>query len=218
MFEASPICTSVTRLSDSVCIDANDAFLRTFGYERDEVVGEDSSTLDLWVDHSLRDRIMAAVHEDGTVAGFEAFFHTKEDTVRALFLVGALVEIAGEPCALMFGVDITGLKSAQERAAVREAQLRTAIDCAPFGSHTYRLDPDDRLVFVGYNRKAEEILGIDHAALVGQTLEQAFPGNAGTETAVAYRMVAREGSLTSTPTIARASRACSSCMPSRPAT
>jgi PAS domain S-box-containing protein len=71
--------------------------------------------------------------------------------------------------------------------------LRAVIDHAPFGAHLYRLDPGDRLVFTGYNRKAREMLGIDHDELLGLTLEEAFPGNVGTPTPAAYKRVAREG-------------------------
>jgi len=53
--------------------------------------------------------------------------------------------------------------------------------------------PDDRLVFIGYNARAVEMLGIDHEPLLGKTLEEAFPGNIGTDTPSAYRRVAREG-------------------------
>ena len=75
----------------------------------------------------------------------------------------------------------------------RDDLLRAVIDNAPFGAHMYRLDDADRLVFIGYNRKAGEMLGIDHTKLLGLTLEEAFPGNVGTETPDAYRRVARDG-------------------------
>jgi len=71
--------------------------------------------------------------------------------------------------------------------------LRAVIDHAPFGAHMYRLDDGERLVFIGYNRKAQEMLGIDHDELLGLTLEEAFPGNVGTPTPAAYKRVAREG-------------------------
>jgi PAS domain S-box-containing protein len=81
-----------------------------------------------------------------------------------------------------------------EAGAVDRADLlRAVIDHAPFGAHMYRLDPGDRLVFIGYNQKAREMLGIDHDELLGLTLEEAFPGNVGTPTPDAYKRVAREG-------------------------
>ena len=76
-----------------------------------------------------------------------------------------------------------------------EQAVRAVMDNAPFGAHMYRLEDDDRLVFVGYNRKAEEMLDLDHGPLLGKTLEEAFPGNVGTETPAGYRRVAREGGV-----------------------
>ena len=39
-FRASPVGTSITRLSDGQIVDVNDAFLGLFGYTREEVVGQ----------------------------------------------------------------------------------------------------------------------------------------------------------------------------------
>jgi PAS domain S-box-containing protein len=82
-----------------------------------------------------------------------------------------------------------------ENPRARDSLLTAVIDNAPFGAHMYRLDDDDRLVFIGYNRKAEEMLGIEHHALIGLTLEEAFPGNLGTDTPAEYKRVAREGGV-----------------------
>jgi PAS domain S-box-containing protein len=193
LFHNNPVSTAIVRLSDSRFIEVNDAFLKLLGYERDEVVGADAAGFEPWVDPAVQNRLLEAIVGDGSIVGVEVPFRTKQGAVGTLLTIGQAIEVSGEPCALMFGVDITALKAAQLRAEVREAQLLSAIDNAPFGAHMYRLDPDDRLVLVGYNRKAEEMLGVDHSHLVGQTLEEAFTGNAGTETAVAYRRVAREG-------------------------
>jgi PAS domain S-box-containing protein len=90
-------------------------------------------------------------------------------------------------------VDITDIKNAEAERADKEARQQALLDNAPYGAHMYELHDDDRLVFVGRNKRAEEILGLDHSELIGKTIEDAFPGNAGTETPDAYRRVAREG-------------------------
>ena len=99
----------------------------------------------------------------------------------------------GRRFAMSTGRDVTKIKAAEEEALREETRLQSVLDNAPFGAHLYELTLDDRLVFVGYNRRAEDMLGVDHAPLIGKTLEEAFPGNVGTETPEAYRRVAREG-------------------------
>jgi PAS domain S-box-containing protein len=117
--------------------------------------------------------------------------------VRAIWLTDFIVMTA--VAMVLFTQDLTG---ARDRAlagmgdvARSEQALRAVMDNAPFGVHMYRLDEDDTLVFVGYNRKAEEMLELDHTPLIGKTLEEAFPGNVGTETPAGYRRVAREGGV-----------------------
>jgi PAS domain S-box-containing protein len=88
--------------------------------------------------------------------------------------------------------DIVERRLAEKRLAESQLRLQAVVESAPFGAHMYELTDDDRLVFVGYNRKAQEMLGVDHDELIGLTLEEAFPGNAGTETPAQYRRVARE--------------------------
>jgi PAS domain S-box-containing protein len=88
---------------------------------------------------------------------------------------------------------ITERKRLEADATEREGWLRALLDNAPYGAHMYELMPGDRLIFIGYNARAVEMLGIDHEPLIGQTLEEAFPGNVGSETPEAYRRVAREG-------------------------
>jgi PAS domain S-box-containing protein/putative nucleotidyltransferase with HDIG domain len=93
---------------------------------------------------------------------------------------------------------ITKRKRLEGEAADRETWLRALLDNAPYGAHMYELLPGDRLIFIGYNARAAEMLKIDHEPLIGLTMEEAFPGNVGSEASEAYRRVAREGGTWST--------------------
>lgn len=77
---------------------------------------------------------------------------------------------------------------------LRTAQRAAALSGkASLGMHQYQLDPAGRLVFVGANPDADQLLGIDHSTLVGKTIEEIFPGLANTDIPEIYRSVAREG-------------------------
>jgi PAS domain S-box-containing protein len=83
--------------------------------------------------------------------------------------------------------------SAEHRLRDSEARFRSIVDSSPMGIHLYRLEVPDRLVFLGSNPAGDRILGFPADSLVGRTLEEAFPGLAGTEVAVQYRRVCAEG-------------------------
>jgi PAS domain S-box-containing protein len=63
----------------------------------------------------------------------------------------------------------------------------------PLGIHVYSLETEDRLVFLGANPAADQILGVDNRIFVGRTIEEAFPPLERTEVPAMYRRVALTG-------------------------
>jgi PAS domain S-box-containing protein len=92
-----------------------------------------------------------------------------------------------------FTKTVASLRSKLQDLEKAAARTKSIVEGAPFGAHTFRLEADGRLVFVATNRSAEKIIGAEHAKLIGKTLEEAFPGNVGTEIPEAYRRVAVTG-------------------------
>ncbi len=89
--------------------------------------------------------------------------------------------------------DITLQKLAEAALQESEQKFRNIIEALPFGVHMYHLDERDELILTGYNPAAQQILGVDHATLLGKTILSAFPGLAHTDIPQGYRGVARQG-------------------------
>jgi CheY-like chemotaxis protein len=82
---------------------------------------------------------------------------------------------------------------AEEELRASEKRNRWIIEGSPTGIHLYELAEDGDLVFLGANPAADRILELDHAALVGQTIDDVFPNLRETEVPGRYREVARTG-------------------------
>jgi PAS domain S-box-containing protein len=89
-----------------------------------------------------------------------------------------------------------------DRVAELEAELQRSraafqnlLEHAPFGVQRYELDGEGRLLLSWANAAADRILGLEHARLVGRTVEAAFPSLAGTTVVDACRRVACTGSV-----------------------
>ena len=95
---------------------------------------------------------------------------------------------------------IAGLRAeVEERRAIEtrlresESRVRSIVESSPMGIHLYRLEDAGRLVLTGSNPAGDRILGTPVGPLVGRTIEEAFPGLAGTEVPDRYRRLCAEG-------------------------
>lgn len=56
-----------------------------------------------------------------------------------------------------------------------EQRFRNIVESVPMGMQRYQLTTDGRLLFIGANRTADSLMGVDHDPLIGMTMEEAFP-------------------------------------------
>ncbi len=109
--------------------------------------------------------------------------------------VGKLVvDAQGQPSGLVLcSRDVTERMQAEEARRTSEQRMRNVVNASPFGAHLYQLHADGRMEFIGANRSADKILGVDHSQFLGKTIEEAFPGLAESPIPEAYRRVAATG-------------------------
>ena len=72
----------MTGLNDGRVRDANDAFLNTSGYTREEILGRTPVELGLWVDPAQRDEGIRLLKEGKVVRSLECRFRVKSGEER----------------------------------------------------------------------------------------------------------------------------------------
>jgi diguanylate cyclase (GGDEF)-like protein/PAS domain S-box-containing protein len=175
VFQSGPNTAVISRLSDGVIIDANQAFLDSTGFERNEVIGRTVLDLGIWVNASERQRFVDAALHNKTCRDFEALSRRKNGQTFWIRLSASLIEIAGVQCLLAFGQDISEAKAAEERLALAQEALRASevryrtafqmnldsVDICHKEDGTFIDVNDAFLRITGFNR--EEVIG--HTAL-----------------------------------------------------
>lgn len=158
-------------------------------YKREELIG--ISFEDLYADLGQRDRFQKTIMNRGAINNEEALVLDKDGSV-VQGLINAKY-IADERKIIGSLQDITDRKQAEENLKKSEETFRSIVESSPMGIHLYRLEADDRLVFMGANPAADRIVGIDHSEVIGKTIEEAFPALIDTEIPNRYRQAAVEG-------------------------
>lgn len=176
-FHNSPDAITITRASDGMLIDVNDSLERLSGYTRDEVVGNNSVDMKLWITRQDRDRYVFALKESGRVTDFETNFRTKSGEVRSFLLSGEIFEMNEEKYILGVIRDVTERKRTElelieskelaERSERELAQknkqlternkfIQTILDHLPIGLSLNNIDEG---VATYMNKKFQEIYG-----------------------------------------------------------
>ncbi len=106
-FHSSPALMVISRVADRRITEANPAFLRACGFERDDVIGRTPDEIGLWVRPEQRDLFLAAVRERGAVRDLEGEFRGKDGAIATFLVHADILELGGTPSLLTVGIDIS---------------------------------------------------------------------------------------------------------------
>ncbi len=120
VFHSSPVAISITRLADGHCVDVNEAYLRRFGWTREEMIGHTMLEIGLWPSKEARDRWVDAVRSKGRTRDFENVLLTKSGEPRTILASSELIRLQGATYVLVFVHDVTELRRAE--AELRESE------------------------------------------------------------------------------------------------
>ncbi|HKV37733.1 MAG TPA: PAS domain S-box protein [Blastocatellia bacterium] len=116
-FNSSPVILAISRLADRKCIAVNDSFLRTTGFERNEVLGRDANELNLPSDTQAMEEILSLFKAEKSIRNVELTQRMKSGELRDFVVSAEVVEMGGEECVLTVSEDITDRKRAEEERA-----------------------------------------------------------------------------------------------------
>jgi PAS domain S-box-containing protein len=170
-FQAGPILTGISRMSDGAFILVNDALLNWSGYARDEVIGRNSAELGFWERSEDRAAFWEDLRRTGSVRERECRVRNRHGKAFTLLMSSKVVELNGVPHLLSMALDITRRKEAEAEVLASEARLResearfsVAFHASPaligilrMNDGKYVLANDAHLNWLGYSR--EEVIG-----------------------------------------------------------
>lgn len=124
LFAANPAPMALSTLAEDRFVEVNEAFLRTTGYAREEVVGRSSAELHLFVDPAHQRMIAARLASQGRIADCELRLQRKDGTVLDGLFAGERLESQGKSYFLTVMIDQTARKQAERALRESEEQYR----------------------------------------------------------------------------------------------
>lgn len=112
-FHSSPAAHAISRFPDGMHVEVNEAWLRTMGYSREEVIGRTAMELGLWANPEERTRWVSEVMKTGRLLAYPTRHRRKDGAVRDILLSAEVVEMEGGPHFFISIVDVTAEQLAQ---------------------------------------------------------------------------------------------------------
>ena len=126
LFHANPIPTALTWLENGLLMDVNEAYLRYFGYERDEIIGRTPQELEQWLDPDERADLVSRVRAEGRIRDFEIDTGHPSGRGKTILLSLQHVTIEGEEALISAFIDVTERVRAERQIHTLAAQLTVA--------------------------------------------------------------------------------------------
>jgi PAS domain S-box-containing protein len=158
------ICTA----PDGRCIEANEAFVRSSGYDREEIIGQRAEELNIWPDPGERDRFFRELSDKGFVREQVAGFQNKAGRPGVVCWHAELVTVGDGQYIVALAEDITEQKRAEE--ALKQSEERYRFLAENMADIVWTMDLGFKTIFV--SPSVEKVLGFTPEERKRQTLEE----------------------------------------------
>src|SRR5262249_43712892 len=85
-FRTSPLLMTIARLEDARFVEVNPAFVNMLGLKREDVIGQDSLGLDLWLDREARASFFQRLKQERVMSNLECQMRGREGLIHTMQL------------------------------------------------------------------------------------------------------------------------------------
>ena len=133
IFEASPAAILITGLKDNRVIDANDSYLRLFGFTREELVGQTDFQLSIFDDPEIRRVMVKRLNNSEPVRDYETALCTKAGEVKQVLISLDKTIFNDEPCLIYTVYDLSSLIALKQNLQTMNERFSLASRAADMG-------------------------------------------------------------------------------------
>jgi PAS domain S-box-containing protein len=151
-FRSSPDWFVISTL-EGLYVDVNEAFLRTTGYTKEEILGRSTVDIGIWVDPQKRAEMLRDISEKGVVRDLEVEFRMKSGEIRQMLWSAEAIDYGEEKCLIAMARDITDRHRAQQEQLSRE-KLEGVLEIA--GATCHEINQPLQYIYLLLNEALKE--------------------------------------------------------------
>jgi PAS domain S-box-containing protein len=170
-FHSSPVALSISRISDGTFVDANRSFLHLFGYNREEIVGQKATELNIYDNPRDRLEIVHQLEQQGRVVNYRVTARTKNGSEIKALTSAEKIELNGQGHINWTTIDITEREQAEDLLRETSNYLNNLLDYANAPIIVW----DTHFRISRFNPAFERLTGYKSQEVIGLGLDILFP-------------------------------------------
>ncbi len=180
-FNESPVAISISRMSDGLLTDVNEAYLQIFGFSRQEIIGHTSTELGIFTESNEREELVRILREKGKVHYLEVPFKTKTGKIIDTITSIDTIHVGNEDFMISTILDITEHKKAEEAVTKAKEQYDLLFNSVTEGFAHYKAVCDENgklndILVLDINPAGALQSGVSRERQIGKTWRQVWTG------------------------------------------
>jgi len=113
-FQTSLDAIAISRVSDGMYVEVNNAFFKIMGYEREQVIGRTAEELKIWADPRDQQNLLEILRQQSSCRDVEVQFRRQNGEAFWVHVSASLIELDGVACLLTVLRDVSHAKVAEQ--------------------------------------------------------------------------------------------------------
>jgi len=185
LFNLSPLPMALSTVEDGIFRDVNESFIRDSGFTKEEIVGQTSANLNLFINAGIREQFLTNVQNQGSIYGIPCDFRLRSGKIRNCLLSSSTISINGVFYLLSTIQDITDILMTKEALKESEERFRALAENIP--DMIVRFDKNLHLLYG--NKAVTDRTNLPVDSMIGKTAKEYGAPSDSTEQ---WEQVARE--------------------------
>jgi len=180
LFKINPDAVTITQISDGKIVEANEGFIKLFGYALDEVIGKTTLELNIWTNPEERLRFITELTEKFSSSNFETLLCRKDGSTFTALVSTSIIKINDILHIIGVTRDISDRKIIEQKNIEREKKFRLLFENMTSGFQLNEVIVDENntpidIKFLEGNSRIKEYLGFSIDEIRGKTMKQILP-------------------------------------------